>query len=249
MLCFFRETDSRVDDDHRRIHSLGGRDNDLLLDLATHLAHGVAVHGLAVHVDRVTTPMHEHVGNGKVRDGGVHLWIRPSATDIVDDAGSTIDRFACHVGTHRVDADGHAGFHKADDDRQDAVHLGVDRHTCGSRARGFPSHIDNIGALVNEGQSVPNRQVGRREATPIREGIGRDIDNAPHHRHSRVQPGYRQRRHSYRALISAIASARVAAFNRVPRMALVTVIDPALRTPRTDMHVCSASTTTIAPRG
>ena len=193
--------------------------------------------------------MHEHIGNGKVRDNGMHLRIRPTATDIVDNAGSTIYRFARHVGTHRVDTDGDAGFDKPGHDRQDAVHLGVDRHTSGSRARGFPSYIHNIGALIDEGQSVPDRQVGRRVAASVGEGIRRDIDNAPHHRHSRVQPGYRQRRHNYRALISAIASARVAAFNRVPRMALVTVIDPALRTPRTDMHVCSASTTTIAPRG
>ncbi len=46
-----------------------------------------------------------------------------------------------------------------------------------------------------------------------------------------------------------MASARVAASRRLPRTALVTVLAPGLRTPRMDMHRCSASITTIAPRG
>ena len=47
-----------------------------------------------------------------------------------------------------------------------------------------------------------------------------------------------------------IASARVAADVRNwPRTALVTVIAPGLRTPRIDMHRCSASMTTMTPRG
>ena len=40
-----------------------------------------------------------------------------------------------------------------------------------------------------------------------------------------------------------MASERAAAFRMMPRTAEVTVLEPGLRTPRTDMHRCSASTT------
>ena len=45
-----------------------------------------------------------------------------------------------------------------------------------------------------------------------------------------------------------MASERVAALRMMPRTAEVTVLDPGLRTPRMDMHRCSASTTTSTPR-
>ena len=45
-----------------------------------------------------------------------------------------------------------------------------------------------------------------------------------------------------------MASERVAALRMMPRTAEVTVLEPGLRTPRTDMHSCSASTTTSTPR-
>ena len=45
-----------------------------------------------------------------------------------------------------------------------------------------------------------------------------------------------------------MAPERVAAFRMMPRTAEVTVLEPGLRTPRTDMHRCSASTTTSTPR-
>ena len=40
-----------------------------------------------------------------------------------------------------------------------------------------------------------------------------------------------------------MASDRVAALRMMPRTAEVTVLEPGLRTPRMDMHRCSASTT------
>ena len=47
-----------------------------------------------------------------------------------------------------------------------------------------------------------------------------------------------------------MASARVLALSlMLPRTAEVTVFAPGLRTPRIDMHRCSASITTSAPRG
>ena len=45
-----------------------------------------------------------------------------------------------------------------------------------------------------------------------------------------------------------MASDRVAALRMMPRTAEVTVLEPGLRTPRIDMHRCSASTTTSTPR-
>ena len=50
--------------------------------------------------------------------------------------------------------------------------------------------------------------------------------------------------------MSPIASARVLSLSRkAPRTAEVTVLAPGLRTPRMVMHRCSASTTTMTPRG
>ena len=40
-----------------------------------------------------------------------------------------------------------------------------------------------------------------------------------------------------------MASERVAALRMMPRTAEVTVLEPGLRTPRIDIHRCSASTT------
>ena len=45
-----------------------------------------------------------------------------------------------------------------------------------------------------------------------------------------------------------MASERVAALRMMPRTAEVTVLDPGLRTPRIDMHRCSASTTSTPRR-
>ena len=45
-----------------------------------------------------------------------------------------------------------------------------------------------------------------------------------------------------------MASERVAVLRMMPRTAEVTVLDQGLRTPRMDMHRCSASTTTNTPR-
>mgnify|MGYP000847843985 FL=1 len=45
-----------------------------------------------------------------------------------------------------------------------------------------------------------------------------------------------------------MASERVAALRMMPRTAEVTVLEPGLRTPRIDIHRCSASTTTSTPR-
>ena len=42
-------------------------------------------------------------------------------------------------------------------------------------------------------------------------------------------------------------SERVAALRMMPRTAEVTVLEPGLRTPRIDIHRCSASTTTSPP--
>ena len=50
-------------------------------------------------------------------------------------------------------------------------------------------------------------------------------------------------------MMRLIASERVDGSRSWPRTAEVTVFAPGLRTPRMDMHMCSASTTTIAPRG
>ena len=46
-----------------------------------------------------------------------------------------------------------------------------------------------------------------------------------------------------------MASERAAAFRMMPRTAEVTVLEPGLRTPRIDIHKCSASTTTSTPGG
>ena len=46
-----------------------------------------------------------------------------------------------------------------------------------------------------------------------------------------------------------MASDRVAALRMMPRTAEVTVLEPGLRTPRIDIHRCSASTTTSTPGG
>src|SRR6202041_896352 len=99
---------------------------------------------------------------------------------------------------------------------------------------------DDPRALGRHCQAMCHRGVGIEIAPAIRERGGRDVQN----RH----PLHRFAAHLRKMRSSASAREAGLVLNW-PRTADVVVTAPGLRTPRIAMHRCSASTTTITPRG
>ena len=111
-----------------------------------------------------------------------------------------------------------------------------------SRPGGLATHVDDRRPISGKGESVINRPPGIEIAPAVGERVVGDVDDT-HHLHVRWV-----RAHLRRMRSSASARDALLVLNR-PRTADVVVIAPALRTPRIAIHRCSASTTTMTPRG
>ena len=133
--------------------------------------------------------------------------------------------------------------HQVGDHRQHPrdLRLRVDPHGAGSGR--FAADVDEIGARRPQLEAVPDGVVVVEEPAAVGERIGRDVEDAQH----RAPPELRQH-HAPR--INDSASAReLGELWKIPRTADVVVRAPGLRMPRIPMHRCSASITTITPRG
>src|SRR5699024_3233661 len=123
----------------------------------------------------------------------------------------------------------------------------------GTGPGGLPAHVDDARPLGDQRPSVGDRGDGVLVPAAVGEGVGRDAQD-PHHagavtgepRRQSVGPGAGHL--DQLRLMRLIDSARVLGLSRsMPRTALVSVRAPSARTPLMDMHLCSASITTIAP--
>ena len=188
--------------------------------------------------------MHRDHVNADVGDRGRHGSVGKACRDIVDENRTRLDRGSCDARVHGVDRDRNALTGQRRDHRDDAASLFVRGHRLRSRTSRFPAHVNDVRSGCCKAKSVRDRRVGREVATAIAEGIGRDVEDA----HDERALGLGKLRHRYFPTMRLIASARVAASRIAPRTALVTVREPGLRTPRIDIHRCSASTTTMTPR-
>ena len=123
-----------------------------------------------------------------------------------------------------------------------AISVGrVDPHGAGPGR--FAADVDEVGARRPQLEAVPDGVVVVEEPAAVGERVGRDVEDAQH----RAPPELRQH-HAPR--ISDSASAReLGELWKIPRTADVVVRAPGLRMPRIPMHRCSASITTITPRG
>src|SRR5689334_14822940 len=184
--------------------------------------------------------MHKHPGHFRVCEEAGHVGIRPSARDVVDDLGAILQRRPRHLRVHRVDADRNALPRKLFDDRQNArsFHLGVDAG--GARPGRLAADVDDGGTIGGQRDTVADGAVRVDKQPTVGERVIGDVDD-PHHLHPRVA--------HYRRIRSSASDRDAASTLNWPRTAEVVVTAPGLRTPRIAMQRCSASTTTITPRG
>lgn len=196
-------------------------------------------------------PVHGDVGHTEAGNRRVHLRVGEAATDVVDEAGTGRDRCCGGRGAHRVDAHRNTNLDQSAHDGQDPPAFLSGGHAMGTGAGGLAPDVDHVSALFEQAHSVLDRGLRSEKGPAVGEGVGSHVQDA--HDGGSVESGQTDGQAlgstDHRPRIKAMASARVAGSRRLPRTALVTVFAPGLRTPRMDMHRCSASMTTIAPRG
>ena len=214
---------------------------------------------LRVHVGRVRSPVHRDIVDVERRRRSRPCRGRRAPRDVVDEARARGDRGARRARPHRVDAHRHARGRERLDHGDHARELLGRIHALRARTRRLAPDVDDVGAVGGERESAGDRRVGARVEAAVAEAIGRDVENPHHERAGCDRQGGSGRaaggcdrplapRIGYFPTMRLMASARVAPSRMSPRTALVTVREPGLRTPRIDMHRCSASTTTITPR-
>src|SRR5690606_13748925 len=108
--------------------------------------------------------------------------------------------------------------------------------------------VDDVGARLVELDAVRDGPIRVQIPPAVGEGVAGHVDHA--HHHAAAAPTRADRDGAHLRRMRSSASAREAALVcNSPRTAEVVVLAPGLRMPRIAMHRCSASTTTIAPRG
>src|SRR5699024_9015036 len=98
-------------------------------------------------------------GGGRLRGEVEHGGIRLSGGHIVDDVGTGGQGLPGDSGAHRVDADHRAGGGELTDDGHDAAQLFVLIDADGPRPRRLASDIDDVGAGVDELETVGDSPV------------------------------------------------------------------------------------------
>src|SRR6478609_6724238 len=141
---------------------------------------------------------------------------------------------------HGVDTDRDTLSSKLFDHRQHARRLDSRLDTGGAGPGRLAAHVDDPRTLGGQCQPVFDGALAVEEQSPVGEGIVGDVHD-PHDLHVC--------RNHFRRMRSSASARDAASTLNWPRTADVVVIAPGLRTPRIAMQRCSASTTTMAPRG
>ena len=133
---------------------------------------------------RAASSVHQDGGTVELGAGSGHLGIPEVAADIVDDLGSGFDGCACGGGVECVDGEDGAGlcFQDGRDDGEDAGLFFVGGEWCGVGPRGFATDVEDVCAFVDHlcglGEGTFGGVIGRVEEAPVREGVGRDVEDA-----------------------------------------------------------------------
>ncbi len=125
-------------------------------------------------------------------------------------------------------------------------HRGVDPDRTG--AGRFPAHIDDRGPRGGKRQPVFDGAIAVDELATVGERIVGHIHHA-HDLHARSARDNRAGWVHFRRMSSSASARDALSVLNCPRTADVVVTAPGLRTPRIAMQRCSASITTMAPRG
>src|SRR5699024_8500614 len=143
------ESQTRVDDDVRRVHAHGDGLVDAGAQLGDHLGDDVIVVEGCRGLVEIAAPVHEHDGGGRIRGETEHGGIRLPGGNVVDDVGTGGQGLPCDSGAHRVDADHRAGGGELTNDGHDTAQLFVLIDADGPRPRRLASDIDDVGAGVD----------------------------------------------------------------------------------------------------
>ena len=114
------------------------------------------------------------------RDDLRHLWIAAESGDVVDELRAELERAARDLGLRGVDRDRRAVQRL--EDGHDAAQLLVDGDALGAGPRRLAADVEDRSALV---EHPPARCGGSRRLevdAAVREGVGRDVDDAHHGR-------------------------------------------------------------------
>ena len=241
MLGVLREPEPGVEHQQRGVHAGQHRGVHPRHQLGAHLAEHVLVPARA-HPAAPRQCMSTHGTRAEATTAAMPGSASP-AGHVVDQRRTRLDRRRSHRRAGGVDAHRHPGRDQVGDHRQHprGLRLGVDPLRAGSG--GLAADVDEIGARRPQLEAVPDGVVVVEEPAAVGERVGRDVEDAQH----RAPPELRQH-HAPR--INDSASAReLGELWKIPRTADVVVRAPGLRMPRIPMHRCSASITTITPRG
>ncbi len=146
------------------------------------------------------------------------------------------------------------------DDRQHpgGLDVGIDPVRTGTGR--LATDVDEVRTGGVHGQAVRDGGIGGGEQAAVGEGVGRDVQDAHHPQPTRRRRCRQRRRRQRRDVPAWPAHRRTMRAHRLRPGRLRGLEDarvpptwrspqPALRTPRTAMHRCSASSTTITPAG
>ena len=128
--------------------------------------------------------VHEDDSAGEFGAGVGHGGIPLEAADVVDDLCPGGDGVAGGGGVVGVDGEDGVGcgFEEVDDDGEDASLLFVGGEWGGVGAGGFTADVDDVCAVIEEGEGVGDGAlgfVGRGvEVSSVGEGVGRDVEDA-----------------------------------------------------------------------
>ncbi|PQM49404.1 hypothetical protein C1Y40_00372 [Mycobacterium talmoniae] len=241
VLAGLGEAQAGIDHQLGRVDAGGDRLIDAGQQFRADLGHHVTVVRNPVRIrGGHRPPMHQHPRHTRLRDQRGHRRVGAATGYVVDDLGAAAQRRLGDTGMHGVDADGNALGDKRFHYRQDArcLHRRVDADRAGPG--GFAADVDDRRALGGQRQAMVDGTLDIQIASTVRERVIGDVHH-PHDLHSR--------RLHFRRMRSSASDRDLASVLNSPRTAEVVVTAPGLRTPRIDMHRCSASMTTMTPRG
>src|SRR5215210_6787721 len=144
-----------------------------------HLAHNVAVAGVALHSLRLAKHVHQDQRTARVGDERGHAGIAAQRGDVVDDAGSGLEGGfggSGAVGVYRDDGGRPLGEHLPNN-RHDPARLFLRRGRIRARTGGLAADVYYPGTLLQHGRSVGDGYLGIEEVTTVREGVGGYVED------------------------------------------------------------------------
>src|SRR5215472_9966257 len=167
------EAEPGVQHDHRRVDAFGGHRVDPPGEFVMHFADHVLVDGAGLHVVAVPAPVHDDVGDARLRHQPGHVRVGEPAAHVVDQADSRLKRPFGDLGAHRVHADHHAGPDKLGDDWLDPAQFLLHRYPLRSRPGALAADVHDVGALGDQLKAVLDRGGGAIPLPAVREGVRR----------------------------------------------------------------------------